>query len=249
MTTCALCLNESPLHVSHIMPASLHKHVKTEGKNVHYELPGKINLNNQKDLKERLLCGACEQKFSKFEKTAIERLRDVWKTSKGPEKAPVGRQHVEPIMSFVHSVFWRASLSTQLHRYKLPGDVEERLRCALYTGKTILPPELSVSIYRFEYLRRFGAADIIHAPRMNWWNSTNISSSFLAMGLIFVMEAPYQFSQSLRAGTVLTPDSEVNFIRAAPKDVAFPSVLAINEARDLTKRSPNVGAFLKNMSI
>lgn len=226
MPICKLCLNPvDVLRCSHLIPRSTHVATKTGGKNVHVRLePASVVINNQKDLSEPMLCGLCEERFSVFENVAITELRFVCKSAKANHTFSF--DSIEPIVKFVHSVFWRASVSTMLVEYKLPSVTEESLRASLFTGNTICPPELNVTISLIPAFKKYGNKIII-SPWAELILDRQISY-FSVYGLLFRMIDPsslyrdkvhsFDWSQREIKADVISP-TEVSTIQAMLGDM------------------------------
>lgn len=114
--TCALCLSESVLRRSHILPELLWKPVYDENE----QWAVSVNLNFprtrriRKGFRERLLCADCEVRFGKLE----SKFAASWMARDPIPDEVVGREWIElshlPAAEFklFHlSVFWRAAVS------------------------------------------------------------------------------------------------------------------------------------------
>jgi len=229
---CKLCLKPAQLKQSHIIPSSLHKILKDEGKNVRFVLPGTLTVKNQTDLKELMLCNDCEQEFSKFEKKTIELLRPLWKSTKsGKFSYTVPASSTNMILRFVHSVFWRASASTMLSKYKLDVAIEESLRTSILHNESLNPPLLPIRLDFFTYLQKFDSQNIMQSPGMYEMYPGYMHSAFVTLGIIFTMISPkssdiVDLSPYVSAGAPYT-------ISAGPIFVQAPCIAAVNEIQKL----------------
>jgi len=229
---CKLCLEPAQLKQSHIIPSSLHKILKDEGKNVRFVLPGTLTVKNQTDLKELMLCNDCEQEFSRFEKRTIELLRPLWKNTKsGQSSYTIPASSTSLILRFVHSVFWRASVSAMLPKYKLAPDIEELLRLSLLHDQPITPPALPVRLDFFTYLQKFDSQNIMQSPGLYEMHPGCMHSAFVTLGIIFTMISPisseiFDLSPYVAVGVPYT-------ISAGPLFIQAPCIAAVNEIQKL----------------
>lgn len=231
--TCKLCLNLSILQDSHIIPASMHRTLKDQsGKNIGFRLPGDLILKNQKDLKEYMLCKDCEQLFSVLEKRTIELLRPLWKSSQeGRRHSVLPRNSTSFVLQFVHSIFWRASVANLLPQYRLNQEDEEILRESLLNNSPVPPPRLAVRLDFFTALRDVGSANMVQSPGMHSAFSDASYSAFVALGIIFSMQSPYE-SQLFDLGPYVTPGRDYKIV-AAPTIIAAPCNAVLEEVRQL----------------
>ena len=134
---CALCQSNNPLRNSHIIPEFLYKELY-DGLHRFYVIPldaSEPERPKQKGLYEKLLCEACEQKFSVWEKYAneafchgigikIEQVGELFKLS---------NLDYHKFRLFLLSLLWRMSVSTQdfFELVDLGVKHEEILRLAL----------------------------------------------------------------------------------------------------------------------
>jgi len=234
---CKLCLRHAQLRDSHIIPSSMHKMLKDkQGKNVRFVLPGKLTEKNQSDLKEPMLCDVCEGVFSRFEKTTIELLRPLWKSSRqGRMPYVIPGKSTDIVLSFVRSVFWRASVSTILPKYQLHPSEEDALRVSLLNKVPVAPKTFPVKLNFFSFLRRFDSSNIMQAPAMCDNFSDAKFSAFVSMGIIFSMQSP-----AITADCDLNPylaAGEPYKIEVAPSVIAAPCIAAVVGAQEIAKRS------------
>jgi hypothetical protein len=114
--TCALCGSEAPLIESHIIPEFLHRSVYDEHHRTRlFTHKSDESRLLQKGVRDRLLCGACEQKFSVLERY----FSQLWyHSSQVPERID-GDELVltsvdcAKIKLLVLSIVWRASVSSR----------------------------------------------------------------------------------------------------------------------------------------
>lgn len=74
MTTCRLCGGQGPIRQSHIIPKFIENWTKDTSATGFLRSPANPNLRTQSFSKIRLLCDACEQRFSVAEKAFSERI-------------------------------------------------------------------------------------------------------------------------------------------------------------------------------
>lgn len=113
---CALCLEESDLRQSHIIPEFMYKSLYDEINRFHVlsVIPEKSNWKEQKGLRERLLCGKCEQKLSVWERYASLVLKGGIPLTHRREGSIIHLSGVDykQFKLFQLSILWRASVST-----------------------------------------------------------------------------------------------------------------------------------------
>lgn len=233
ITICKLCHDSAELKSSHIVPASMHKILKDKnGKNINFSLPGNITLKNQRDLKEYMLCETCEGLLSRLEKHTIEILRPLWSSSReGRTHHVIPGGSTQLILQFVHSVFWRASVSTTLPKYKLPQSDEEVLRGSILNKIPIAPPQFAVRLDFFTYLRTVGSSNMMQSPGKYDAFPDASYSAFVSLGIIFSMQAPAA-SKVFNLGPFLAPGKDYK-IMAAPPVIELPCIAALEEVRKI----------------
>lgn len=137
---CALCLQESLLQKSHIIPEFLYG-VMYDDKhryNVLSLAPERRERIEQKGIREELLCRECEQKFSKFERYASLVI-------KGGAPGLDGQRHgsivsvrgidYKQFKLFLLSLLWRAGVAKDRYFERVAlGPHEEELRSMLHNG-------------------------------------------------------------------------------------------------------------------
>ena len=109
--TCRLCGQEGPLCRSHILPRFLYRGLqkgwtpRVEGSKLGTLPPGQV--------KEPLLCGECEGRFQRWERTAGALYRDIcsWDAEKLRAGVDCKGLNYQRLKLFYLSVIWRASVS------------------------------------------------------------------------------------------------------------------------------------------
>jgi len=204
---CALCRNHAILKDSHIIPAAAHKITKVNGKNVKSApFSDQLDLKNQRDLKEFLLCENCETKFSVFENLAQKSLVKIWQLQPC-DAALVEAESVNDLASLIHSVFWRASASKTIS-YKLPPDLEETLRRHLLTGTPLLFPRLPTRITNVPMFNDIGSNAMVVSPAGRERRDGIVVSYFSIYGVLLCMHSP----------TAMFAENKSDFLGGEPDD-------------------------------
>jgi hypothetical protein len=136
---CALCLQEVELRSSHIIPEFLYETLYDDKHRFHVLsiIPDKSSSREQKGLRERLLCDACEQRLSVWERYASLVLKGGVALTYRMEGNIV---HVADLdyakfKLFQLSVLWRAGVSSLPFFEKVQlGKHVETLRLLLLAG-------------------------------------------------------------------------------------------------------------------
>lgn len=187
---CRLCDQAAELQRSHILPAAAHRVTKDNGRNViSYLRRGFFSDHNQKDFAEPLLCSACEQLLSVFEKQAIAACKISWK-SRHNSTYCIPSESVRSLAEFAYSVFWRASVSKTLDDYSLGQTIEERLKAAFYAGDFPDPPALALSMSFLEVTRVTIADRILMTPWIENLAAGVKLTYFTVFGIVFRLHFP-----------------------------------------------------------
>ena len=141
--TCRLCLNESKLCASHVVPEFFYEYDDSEGSRralvlrIPEEGPAQ-KKTIQKGHREYLLCAQCEQILNKHERV----FAPFWKSNiRGPFQ--IGQGMVLKGMDYhstkllLISVFWRASLSEWFGQIVKLGPYSEKLRNILINNEPV----------------------------------------------------------------------------------------------------------------
>jgi hypothetical protein len=228
--TCKLCEKSALLHQSHIIPSSLHKITKdNNGKNVRIMVGKSVNEKNQRDLKEEMLCTACEKLLSTFEKRTIELLRPAWKSSRMARRSyPIPAISIAHVLMFTYSVFWRASIAKSFSDYKLPTMIEERLKRFLLGEEFLGPSDLPISLGFLKSLREIVAGwEVIQYPASFDVAPGYLCSNFLCMGIVFSMISPAEY-EPLGLAPFVTLGERYLIVPASP--IVAQQTVAIMEA-------------------
>ncbi|MGZ8968627.1 MAG: hypothetical protein ACXW2W_05450 [Telluria sp.] len=232
---CKLCKQPSQLEKSHIIPASMHKILKNEGKNIAFSLPGKLKMKNQADLQEYLLCKTCEQKFSKFEQS-VSILKPLWRrTNEGRNRHTIPAESTTAILKLVHSIFWRASVSSIITNFKFSALEEEELRIALNSDVVVELPRFPVRLDFFTYLRSIGSQQMMQSPFMHKFFPGVTYSAFVSFGIIFSMQAPVQ-NEVIDMEPYLIAGKEYT-ISAAPESIESWCIDVLDEVQQIAQNS------------
>ena len=138
MGKCKLCLVESELRQSHIIPEWLYKDLY-DSKNRILSVQGTLGKNKtsyiQKGIRENLLCENCENKLSKWEGYVARKFRKIKDAEVRRTKIPnLGLILIEDsdysnVKLFQLSILWRASISKdKLFSEVILGKYEEKIR-------------------------------------------------------------------------------------------------------------------------
>lgn len=134
---CKLCLQESELQQSHIIPRSYFKRLKQNGKLVLVR-DGKHSIEGNVDPKEPMLCRDCEQFLSNnFERYGTDVLRNRSKVRKNSDHIILSSFNHEKYYIYLLSIVWRASIAKHVHYSNVIGQetLDDGLRHCIYQGK------------------------------------------------------------------------------------------------------------------
>jgi hypothetical protein len=144
---CALCQSNSPLRDSHIIPEFLYKELYDELHRFHV-VPfdaSELERFKQKGFYEKLLCEACEQKFSVWEKHAKEAFCEGTGITikQSGELFKLSNLNYHKFRLFLFSLLWRMDVSSQdfFKLVDLGGKHEKVLRLALLNENPLAPLE------------------------------------------------------------------------------------------------------------
>jgi len=110
---CRLCRTSSELCESHIFPRSFIKLVRDEDTNKFYQMHDKVDNLIQDGPKERLLCGECEQKISRYEKyfkEGVHLSRHGIGIVQARDSAVIRNLDYSKAKLFLLSIIWRMSV-------------------------------------------------------------------------------------------------------------------------------------------
>jgi hypothetical protein len=172
---CRLCQQDLELRNSHVIPESLWTEIYNEK---HQALPMSIKNNKsniiQKGFREKLLCQACETKFSRWENSLKKHLVDLGNlTSKFLEinriqadLIKVKNIEYKMVKLAILSIFWRMSITTNnfYSDYQL-GTYEKIIRDILFTEAHVPERHFPVFIYRYELDGKFCPDIMMYFPR------------------------------------------------------------------------------------
>jgi hypothetical protein len=132
ISKCKLCLNESELHKSHIIPEFMYKPLYDD-KHRFSRLTAKLPQDHkylQKGIREYLLCSKCEEKLSNYEKYAADLLFQKSDCFRKYNDAIVFKEiNYKLFKLFQLSIIWRASVCNmrEFESVRL-GPHEDRIR-------------------------------------------------------------------------------------------------------------------------
>lgn len=130
---CALCLQDSEIRRSHIIPEYLYEAMYDDKHRFHVlsVIEGQKDWMEQKGLRERLLCDDCETKISRFEDYGRRVLKGgaEFKFERQGSLVIVDGIDYRRFKLFQLSILWRAGVSTlDLFQHVQLGPFEEALR-------------------------------------------------------------------------------------------------------------------------
>lgn len=108
MAACALCRNDRPLEVSHIVPRFVAKRLKADSPNPFLRNWTEPNRRLQDAPKKRLLCRDCEERFSRLEDPFSRDFFTPTMNGEVLDDVVVTREH----RAFCASLLWRALMLT-----------------------------------------------------------------------------------------------------------------------------------------
>lgn len=112
---CALCLSEAPLQKSHIIPEFLYETLYDDFHRIQIlsVVPNQGNKLEQKGIREKLLCSACEQKFSAWERYASLVLKGgaTFTSKRDHDLLFISGLDYAKFKLFQLSILWRAGVS------------------------------------------------------------------------------------------------------------------------------------------
>lgn len=168
MDICQLCQQEANLCNSHILPEFIYKALYDEKHRYHVisDQEGKRYRDEQKGIREKLLCKDCELQLSKYEKYTSE----MFQGRKNLQNSEVnGLIHVKGInyhnfKLFMMSILWRSGVSSlRMYQNVKLGKHEEKLRLLIASdnpgGKQDYPFMISPIVHKGER-----ELDLIVAP-------------------------------------------------------------------------------------
>lgn len=126
MEKCALCLQESQLVKSHIIPNFIGKWLKSTSSGYFREW-GNVNVVKQDLHKENLLCFGCEQLFSKWENNFCQRIFKPWHKDINCPYKLISKlsdlRNSKYLDFFVLSISWRVAYSKMENKLFLNDQV------------------------------------------------------------------------------------------------------------------------------
>lgn len=200
---CKLCGQNNDLRESHIIPEAFYKGIYDKK---HRALP--ISMENpelkviQKGMREKLLCGYCEQKLSKWETVLKIHLVDIGnKQSRllninelNEELLKVEGIRYKEFKLAILSILWRMSVTSDpfFKSYKL-GVYEEKLRQRLFEEDISDDKKYPIMVWRYELDGVFYPDMVMGFPPSKYGRMYTIQS-FLIWGhrfIIFVNDKNY----------------------------------------------------------
>ncbi|WP_202403517.1 hypothetical protein [Pantoea sp. Taur] len=119
---CKLCLQDSELQQSHIIPRSYFKRLKKEDGKIIVIQEGNKSITGNFDPKEPMLCRKCEQFLSiNYEHYGIRVLRDHKNFRKNSNHIIIASFQYEKFYLYLISILWRASIAKHVHYDSVQG--------------------------------------------------------------------------------------------------------------------------------
>lgn len=135
---CKLCLQDSELQQSHIIPRSYFKRLKKEDGKIMVIQEGRKTITGNYDPKEPMLCRECEQFLSiNFEHYGIRVLRDHKNFRKNASHIVISSFQYERFYLYLLSILWRASIAKHIHYETVQGteSLDDLMRHCIFQKK------------------------------------------------------------------------------------------------------------------
>ena len=157
--TCRLCLARGSLRNSHIMPSWAYKRILDDGQDSKQpvRMSDGLAVKTNAQFKEHLLCGDCEQVFSRWENAVSQLVVQgdgtfPWLAalphSVPGKPADSSGLDTDTITRFAASVLWRASVAKTVPEVSLGPTYDEAFRLFLQ-GKADFPSSASLIVSLF----------------------------------------------------------------------------------------------------
>lgn len=150
MTVCALCKEERHLRNSHVIPEFMYKQLYDEKHKFWVLSASEPSWEEQKGLREHLLCGECETKLSKWETYTSRLLSNGVPTvaKRTGDLIWVDGADYEKFKLFQLSILWRAGASNLPMFSKVQlGVHEETIRQRVFSETPGAPSEYGCALY------------------------------------------------------------------------------------------------------
>lgn len=217
--TCKLCLQNKTLKKSHIIPKAFYKPVNDK-KNRTFP----ISMDNtrlrliQSGITEKLLCGCCEQKFSRWENilkktlTAFESKKSkslIFTTTRYPDLFKVNNIQYQEFKLGILSILWRMSIASNnlFESYDLDNCYKNKLRKLLLSELLVKETEYPIKVTRYETDGKFHPGLILTFKPDYFENS--IFQSFVIWGHHFRIMMDYTIFSSLPIDIFLRKSGEL----------------------------------------
>lgn len=230
---CALCLQDSELRRSHIIPEFLYESLY-DGKHrlqVLSLIPEKGNWREQKGLRELLLCDKCEQQLSVAEGYARKLLLGGAPVTYRTAGSVVFLSDVDylQLRLFQLSVLWRAGISSLPFFSDVQlGPFAEELRKLVHAGEPGLPDRFCCIMFGLKYEKEAFTGVIMQPGRTRLHGQ--IAYRFVFGGFLWAIFASRQaLPAALLPCTLQPPGNAVFVVREATEMqnlVSFSSELA-----------------------
>ena len=227
---CKLCLADVSLKHSHVIPEFLYRPGYDEkGRLIEIEGDSGRKAFVQKGYREYLLCGNCEQTFSRLEKF----FADYWyQTSPLPDPAPEGGVFLNVeygrFKLFLLSILWRASVSSrdEFAAVRL-GPFEEEARLMLLNADAGRDTRFQIfgCVYLLPETRTPCHGTIMPPSRARLPNGTT-GYEFIFGGVGWFYIVSKQVVQSIRAGALSSSGTMALPVNSLSDDSTFTKVFA-----------------------
>lgn len=190
--TCRLCLKMEDLKDSHIWPAFTLRWLKSNSLSPYLRTIGEPNKRKQELPTEKLLCGSCEVKLSKWENEAATKIFKPWNDSR---KLPLSYGFW--FQKFAISLVWRGAVSCyEDYRDKCPELLECYENALEYWRLFLLGKNKAVKPYEhhvffFTTTKNLEGPDRLHAYCLRGFDYSYIATKhrvymyFLVPGMLF----------------------------------------------------------------
>lgn len=137
MTICKLCKTPQKLCRSHIIPEFFYNEIYDDKGRFFPRRAGKIGRQEQKGIREFLLCDGCEGHLSRFEKYGREVIFGGEEISgrRVPRAVLLSELDYKKFKVFLNSILWRMSVASgRMWKQVSLGPHEEKLRVQILNG-------------------------------------------------------------------------------------------------------------------
>lgn len=216
---CALCLEDSELRKSHVIPEFLYETLYDNKHRLQVlsVIPEKGNWREQKGLRERLLCDRCEQRLAVWERYASLVLKGGVPLTYRREGSVVLLSELDylPFRMFQLSILWRAGVSSlEFFKNVQLGPHAEVLRLLLLAGDPGPPRQYCCFMFGLTFERQAFTGVIMQPGKVRLQNQ--VSYRFVFGGFLWAMLASSnELSNNLVPCTLQPPGTTAILVREA----------------------------------